>query len=502
MTNSSRESEGQEKKRGFAWVAESLDSLLMTFALALVFITFVMQTFVIPTGSMADTLLGAHFRLRCQQCGYRYNFGFVPERYGLPQNTIARGRVQPVATRCPSCGYFQAAGGAMPISGGNRILVMKCFYELFEPRRWDVSVFKNPIEPKINYIKRLVGLPGETLEIIDGDLYVDGKITRKPKKVQQELWMPVFDNNFQPARPRVGSFNGHAWKQPFRNADSSMWTVAADNPAQFQLDSHSAQINTLKYDTNLGNGFRTTYAYNDTRQYNFMPFCSDLKVSFQAKTSGQAETIGASLSKYENVYKGFVNSAGDLVISRVGDYGEEVLARKALGRQEAGVWEFEFSNVDHLLTVRLGDEELIHDLGTGPEDAGRRYSTVEPRVNIFGAGKLSLSSVRVFRDIHYTGNMRAYGSEMGTATQGNAIELGDDEFCMLGDNSPSSKDGRWWETEGIGNWGLRYKQGIVPREYMVGKAFVVIWAGGFRPFDRFPISIIPDFGQLRFINGG
>ena len=47
--------------------------LVTAFASTLVFIIFVMQVYRIPTGSMAETLRGAHFRVRCGQCGFRYD---------------------------------------------------------------------------------------------------------------------------------------------------------------------------------------------------------------------------------------------------------------------------------------------------------------------------------------------------------------------------------------------------------------------------------------------
>ena len=40
------------------------------------------------------------------------------------------------------------------------------------PERWDVVVFRYPEEPEVSYIKRLVGLPGETIRIAHGDIYV------------------------------------------------------------------------------------------------------------------------------------------------------------------------------------------------------------------------------------------------------------------------------------------------------------------------------------------
>lgn len=72
------------------------------------------------------------------------------------------------------------------------------------------------------------------MEIIDGDIYINGLIARKPAKVQEELWVPVYVNDYQPARPDEGSFNGHTWRQPF-NAAGSKWINDPVNPAFFIL---------------------------------------------------------------------------------------------------------------------------------------------------------------------------------------------------------------------------------------------------------------------------
>src|SRR5262245_34146101 len=49
------------------------------------------------------------------------------------------------------------------------------FIEVGEPQRGDVVVFRFPLDPSTNYIKRLVGLPGDTVQVKDDRLYVNGK---------------------------------------------------------------------------------------------------------------------------------------------------------------------------------------------------------------------------------------------------------------------------------------------------------------------------------------
>ncbi len=57
---------------------------------------------------------------------------------------------------------------------GDRVLVDKAIYKRSEPQRGDIIVFKYPDDPKRSFIKRLVGLPGETVEIRDGRLIING----------------------------------------------------------------------------------------------------------------------------------------------------------------------------------------------------------------------------------------------------------------------------------------------------------------------------------------
>ena len=75
-----------------------------------------------------------------------------------------------------------------PSYNGDRIIVNKFAYDLSDPKRWDVVVFKYPEDAQVNYIKRLVGLPNEQFRVVHGDIYTapsdsqnfehDGKIAQ------------------------------------------------------------------------------------------------------------------------------------------------------------------------------------------------------------------------------------------------------------------------------------------------------------------------------------
>jgi signal peptidase I len=491
-----KDMETKSKSRA-AEIANTFEWLITAFALAFVFRAFVMEAFRIPTGSMAETLMGAHYAMRCTECGYKYNYG---QNIYLPMRS--RGPTRQEYSRCPSCGYHQVTAGDMAPSSGDRILVLKCIYQFMEPKQFDVVVFKNPLDPTENYIKRLVGRPGETVEIIDGDVYINGQISRKPPKVQEELWMPVYDNDYQPARPEEPAFNGHKWRQPFWNPEGTKWKVNEANPTLFVLNGDPNETSTLVYDTTRGNEFKATYAYDELFDYKNMPYASDLMIRFEADPCGAEGFVGASLSKYGIQYRGEVTFAGQMTIKRVAGDKEEVLATEAVISPEVNSHKmFKFANVDHQLVLEYGKQKLVKDLGRGPQDAGARTINIEPKAMILGGGDVTISHIALFRDIHYTGFNPSNNSQ-GRATEGNPLKLEADQFFMLGDNSPRSEDGRWWARPGKGNNGKVYATGIVPRDYLVGKALFVYWPAGFKPMPQFPLAIVPNIGEIRFIYGG
>ena len=64
--------------------------------------------------------------------------------------------------------------------GGEVVLLNKLWYNFSEPKRMDVIAFHTPDGDTKTYVKRVVGLPGETVQITDGKLYIDGTETSLP----------------------------------------------------------------------------------------------------------------------------------------------------------------------------------------------------------------------------------------------------------------------------------------------------------------------------------
>lgn len=503
--------------------------LITAFSSTLVFIIFIMQVYRIPTGSMAETLRGAHFRVRCAQCGYRYDHDFIAETYGMPNTAnpsqklaiLHRSLESPntfLASQCPNCGYsedsaIRSRDGSFYVKDGDtfkpvytrtvfkgdQIFVLKSIYQFFEPKRWDVIVFKNPIEPQINFIKRCVALPGETLQIVDGDIFINGQIQRKPENVQEELWMVVYDNDFQPARPHEVRFNGHTWKQPFENIGSSKWNLSADGPTVFELDSANDEVQRIQYNDEQGNDFKATYGYDNPVTYPMMPVCSDLMVQYHVSMQQNA-AVGAEIRKNGITYQGWVHSDGTMEVARLTPGGQSVslenIQTSPSNLEKSS--QFSFAVVDQQLVLQFDSEKLVHDLGIGIDAAGTARE-IKPRVQILGTGKLQLNHIGLYRDIYYLSSDD--DERVQRASRDNPMVLGEKEYFACGDNSPYSADSRMWQKEGLANNGNSYTAGVVPKDYLVGKAMFVHWPGGYR-FKQEPIRWIPYPDGMKNIYGG
>lgn len=210
---------------------ETVESVVVAFVLAFLFRAFVAEAFVIPTGSMAPTLMGAHKDITCSHCGEQYQASASME---YDSNSGALQPRKTLASTCANCRginvYDFRNEPNHETFSGDRILVSKFDYVLSKPERWDVFVFKFPLEARMNYIKRLIGLPGETLRIEGGDVYVQTQesaaweIARKPPHKIQAMKQVVHDTTHQPAE-LVASGWPSSWQPWTAGGDESAWQV-------------------------------------------------------------------------------------------------------------------------------------------------------------------------------------------------------------------------------------------------------------------------------------
>ena len=73
------------------------------------------------------------------------------------------------------------------------IITDKISYRFGKPNRGDVVIFKAPVNPDVDYIKRIIGLPGETVMVQSGRIYIDGKMLNEP---YLEDLTPIFPGGF------------------------------------------------------------------------------------------------------------------------------------------------------------------------------------------------------------------------------------------------------------------------------------------------------------------
>lgn len=134
-------------------------ALLLIFALVLTFRSVVFEPFSIPTGSMIPTLKIRDFILV-----NKFSYGF---KLPFSDLTVGSFNLDPIY-----------------LFGEKEI------------KRGDVIVFKYPKDPTINYIKRVVGLPGETIEIKNKTVFINGK-PLKTIKVDKNKYMKTMDEKFR-----------------------------------------------------------------------------------------------------------------------------------------------------------------------------------------------------------------------------------------------------------------------------------------------------------------
>lgn len=488
-------------------ILESIQTVLTALMLAFMLRAFFIEAFIIPTGSMAEGLLGQHGVQVCPRCGWQFDFGPSVERGIVPGPD---GFVPPSATFCPNCHIrLPVDRDRLAVRAGDRILVHKWPFVLggpLGPRRWDVIVFRDPADPEQNFIKRLVGLPNETIEIIDGDVFIrspggrDFRVARKTLAAQSRLWSVVFDQNFLPADSSTPQ-HPPAWIEE-RRPDVGGWSGM--HTRVIRHDSGDGQPHVLRFEPDGSRYYlQDVCAYNHGSGGNYV---GDARLIMELQPTGDTGWIELTLIRDGYRFTTRLNMCGEHSLHMRKPKGgtDEILHTTRDSPLAVGqAHRIEFGHLDYQAYLRLDGVKILssHDHEYQPNlgvlRQSRRINPLELSLTASGIS-CEIRNLRVDRDVYYafnrTNTLRAYAEKSFT--------LGSDEYFVLGDNSSNSHDSREWYLIGphlaTDFRAGRYQIGTVPAKHIVGRAFFV-YLPGLQPLDEQGRWRIPDVGRARFI---
>ena len=476
-----------KKEKGF--FRENIESILIAVALAFVLRIFVVEAFKIPTGSMAPTLLGLHKEVKCPNCNWKfksnYNINYVkcsncfykirisdngkrggsrilvnkfsydfgkPKRWDVAVFKYPFGDVT-----CFSCGvrskqsmlcekcsntikkenYFKSKINSIKrflgISQYHKVVCKSC--NTVGAILCEQCGSTNVHVVRKNYIKRLIGLPEEKLQIVNGDIYINDKIERKPAKVQEALWVPVFDSNYPSKQEIIKN-----WE-----IKDEFWDVRGKQ-LHLKLPDGIDQKSYIKFKRKI-----TDYNVYNSEITDVIN--GDIMLKFDVLASGNKGGISIILEENEKAIEVFIRSRGEKEESHL-KISEAIVKSDAEAfidpEKECRI---ELSNVDNEIILKLNDSVIFsHTFDTDLSSLGdyTKFSSLK-----FGAinTEAVFKNISVFRDVYYTD-----AGEWGTFKP---VEIGKKEYFFLGDNSRNSNDSRYWK--------------FVPESNMVGRAFMVFW---------------------------
>jgi signal peptidase I len=629
-------------------VRETVESIVIAFVLAFLFRTFEAEAFVIPTGSMAPTLMGRHKDVECLKCGHRFRVTASEEGdeaeslrariRGIQQEMKAPNRssaeimgmrneieqlsreidgLEIVSGVCPVCRYPMPMSPSVPNAGasgagqiekqrtfnGDRILVNKYLFTIDDPQRWEVVVFHFPGDAEVNYIKRLVGLPGETLRIFQGDLLVgavgataeeDFTITRKPPEKVLAVRQLVHDTDYDPAelyaagwplrwratsptgadgwqtdsqiegatvRQRYSvdrTHGGEAWLRyrhmtpsgrEWRELAALQQAATPEKPAKFSEADHNQWRPELIMDFNAYNTrVKRSESQNGLWPDEFklgMHWVGDLMLEADvevAEAKGELLLDLVEAGKHFTARIDLATGRATLGIEGLADYAPTADTRLSA----AGNYHVAFANVDDQLLLWIDGKLIQFDKDTAydvvavfgerhlrPQTSGPNRADLDLAPAGIGArgSKLAVTRLQVWRDIYYIADswprrqqdggpisdydrptqgwikqMRSDPSMWDEFLRRRHVDfpLADDQYFVMGDNSPESSDARLWREMRLRSDGTPAGQpggAYLERKLLIGKAVCVYWPHAWYtlPFTGKRVPVWPNFKDMRLV---
>lgn len=391
----------------------------------------VIHWYVVISGSMSPAVFGDHAMVECENCEYVIRLAIPEQLQGPP------------VVFCPNCLVVNAMPERVEMITGDRIFAAT----LRPPRRWDIIVFD--LNGSETNTKRLIALPGETLRIMGGDVFINGKRVSKPPLMWPEMWDFVHDTSLMPhdedaARRRL-------WRSARRRSrwerTDTGWQCETmrDEPDLMLFDAPILAENTL----------RTPGVPMDATPV------TDTYMSVRVE----------AMSGEGGIQLRWQHGAGDAWMRLWVDGRVELMTLDGIEGSQPQVQLLPLQvsyPLEAGLMVRDGVVYLLVDGAVAaskpllPEDLepARQWARANwgPTLLTIGAWKcgVELGPIRTWRDVHYT----RIGNPAHSATR-EPLTLGPDQMFVLGDNSPNSEDSRMYGPIDFENY-----QGIVLGRYL------------------------------------
>jgi signal peptidase I len=316
----------------------------------------------------------------------------------------------------------------------DRTVVDKLSYQFRDPERFEIVVFKHPLEHSRVMVKRLVGMPGEDLKIEHGDLWMrpDGAAEwehlRRPPAVQRAMWRSL---EMRGERRNAWGVvrDGEAWR-------TLPGSIVARGPGAARYAEEEGPI-TDEYRDGYPPAIAGRVAVRDP-DWGRIPV-GDVRLEGRVRAEEGTETVVVELTEGPRLYRFLMPGPAAAPDARLairasdpGDGSGQVEAlggpgfRLPIGRQV----DFAVENLDDRLTFEVdGDPVLSVDVQPSAQQEARLTLVVE------GSGA-ELEDLQVFRDIYYLPRPR---QDAWT------VSIPPGNFVMLGDNTQDSADSRLWD---------------------------------------------------------